>query len=71
MKITGTITYVDLSGGFWGIEGDDGQKYTPNEHLPETFQQEGLKVKAEVTPANGFGIFMWGQQVNVIKIEQL
>lgn len=71
MMITGTITYVDLSGGFWGIEGDDGQKYTPNDQLPDTFHQEGLKVKAELRPANGFGIFMWGQQVNVIKIEQL
>lgn len=70
MQITGTITYVELSGGFWGIEGEDGQKYTPSENLSETFQKEGLKVKAEVEPANGFGIFMWGQQVNVLSIEQ-
>ena len=70
MQITGTITYVDLSGGFWGIEGDDKQKYTPSQPLPEAFQQEGLKVRAELAPSNGFGIFMWGQQVNVLKIEQ-
>ncbi|RMG25769.1 MAG: hypothetical protein D6730_10295 [Bacteroidetes bacterium] len=60
-----------MSGGFWGIEGDDGQKYQPTTPLPPEFQQEGLKVKAEVSPAYAFTIFMWGKSVEVGKIEKL
>lgn len=70
MEITGTVTYVDLSGGFWGISADNGQKYTPVHSLPADYQQEGLRVKAQVQPQTGVGIFMWGQQVTIKRIEK-
>ena len=71
MQITGKITYVDLSGGFWGIVGDDGQKYNPLDSLPSSFQQEGMKVKAEITHSHSFSIFMWGKNVNLVKVEKV
>ncbi|MEL7532119.1 MAG: hypothetical protein AAFN10_12455 [Bacteroidota bacterium] len=70
MQITGTITYINLSGGFWGIKGDDGQKYNPLDSLPSKFQQEGLKVSAEVSHSNAFSVFMWGRNVDIKKIEK-
>jgi len=71
MKITGTVVHVALSGGFWGIEADNGEKYQPTGGLPTKFQKNGLKVKAEVKPSYDFTIFMWGKSVNVVRIEKL
>lgn len=71
MKITGTVVKVDLSGGFWGIEADNGEKYQPSGKLPASFCKDGLKVKADVQPSNDFTIFMWGKSVKVNHIEQL
>ncbi|MEM7655721.1 MAG: hypothetical protein AAF399_06290 [Bacteroidota bacterium] len=70
MQITGTVTFVDLSGGFWGINASDGQKYAPAAPLAEAFQKEGLEVKATIKPVQSFGIFMWGQNVEILAIEQ-
>lgn len=71
MQIIGKIVKVDISGGFWGIEGNDGRKYQPSDSIPRKYQQEGLEVKAEVQPSNDFTIFMWGQSVKVSKIEKI
>ncbi len=71
MDISGHVTYVNLSGGFWGIVGSDGQQYQPTQSLPDKYCQEGMKIKASVTPASGVSIFMWGQQVNVQKISSM
>ena len=69
MQITGKIVKVELSGGFWGIEGDDGQKYQPSGSLPKKFQRNGMKIKANIQPSNEFTIFMWGRSVKVSHIE--
>lgn len=69
MQITGKITYIDLSGGFWGIQGDDGQKYNPLDTLPKQYQREGLQVEAEVSYSNAFSMFMWGRNVDIQKIK--
>lgn len=68
MKISGHITYVDLSGGFWGIISSEGDQYQPVTPIPRTFCKEGLKVKATLSPASGMSIFMWGTQVNIDSI---
>ncbi len=69
MKISGQITYVELSGGFWGIVSSDGEQFQPVSPLPANLQKEGLKVTANVSPASGMSIFMWGTQVNVDTIK--
>lgn len=69
MQITGKVTYVDISGGFWGIEGEDGKKYQPTTPLPRDFRKEGVRIKAKATPSMGFSIFMWGEQVDLKDIQ--
>jgi hypothetical protein len=71
MKIKGTITHVPLSGGFWGIEADNGQRLRPIGALDAKFHHAGMAVEAEVQPAQGFSIFMWGTDVEVIHIHAI
>lgn len=71
MKIKGIITYVPLSGGFWGIEAEGGRKYRPVNALDPAFQQKGLHVEAKVKPSEGFSIFMWGTDVEVLTIREI
>ena len=68
---SGTVTYVDLEGGFYGILGDDGKKYDPLDLDPE-FQEDGLRVAFHATEAQGMGSFhMWGTIVNLDFIEEI
>ncbi|MEM6801963.1 MAG: hypothetical protein AAF696_11205 [Bacteroidota bacterium] len=71
MQITGTVSYISLSGGFWGIIGDDGNKYNPLSGLPRNLQQEGIKVKASCKPSNDFSIHMWGKNVDLTNVEKI
>lgn len=70
MDVVGTVVYEELSGGFWGIEGDDGAQYKPIMGFPEEFKAKGQRVKAQVEPVQVMGISMWGQTVKVLKIEK-
>ena len=71
MQITGTVSYIDLSGGFWGIIGDDGKKYNPLRGLPANLQKEGTKIRANCKPSTDFSIHMWGKNVDLQSIEQI
>ena len=71
MKIKGIITYVPLSGGFWGIEADGGRKFRPVNALDPKFQQQGLPIEAKVKESHGFSIFMWGTDVEVLSIQEI
>lgn len=68
---TGTVTFIELEGGFFGIVGDDGKKYDPL-NLSKDFQQDGLKVHftASVRP-DIVTIRQWGTIVEITKIERL
>jgi hypothetical protein len=69
LTLTGTVTHIDLSGGFWGIIGPEGQRYRPVAGLPAEFQQEGLQVKVKARPATGLSIFMWGKDITLLDIQ--
>jgi hypothetical protein len=72
MQITGKIVHIDLSGGFWGIEEENGQKFYPVGGVPKPFQREGLPIRAKVRPAEDtFTIFMWGAGVELDSIEKI
>lgn len=71
MHITGKVTHINLSGGFWGIEGDDGKQYQPTKPLPNHLQKEGLRIRAKAKANMGFSVFMWGQQVDLTDIQTL
>lgn len=65
----GTIVFVPLEGGFFGIAGDDGKKYLPLTLSPE-FRADGLRVAFEAEEAlDTATIQMWGTPVNITFIE--
>ncbi|MCJ7572104.1 MAG: META domain-containing protein [Candidatus Thermoplasmatota archaeon] len=68
---TGTIRYIDLEGGFYGIIGDDQNLYDPI-NLPEAYKQDNLRVefKARVSP-NQNSIHQWGKIIYILEIKQL
>lgn len=69
--ITGTIRYIDLEGGFYGIIADDGAEYLPN-RLDEAFRVDGLRVRFTGTPdAEWASIYQWGQEFAVHHMEKL
>ena len=71
MTITGTVVHLDLEGGFWGIEGDDGKKYRPVDDLPDAVRRDGCRIEAEVEAANVLSFAMWGRSVRVRAIKSL
>ncbi|MDV2481116.1 DUF333 domain-containing protein [Methanoculleus sp. Wushi-C6] len=67
----GTITYVDLEGGFYGIVDDEGRRFLPQD-LPEEYRVDGIRVafSADVLDG-GAGIHMWGTPVTLSSIERI
>ena len=67
VEMTGTIRHVGVEGGFWGITGDNGQKYDPL-NLPEELQQAGLKLKFWVRIRKDIATtHMWGTPVQIVR----
>jgi hypothetical protein len=72
MRLTGTVHYYNLEGGFWAVRGDDGVTYDPIAGLPSAFQRENLRVTmvARTRPDMG-GIHMVGPITEILSIEPL
>jgi hypothetical protein len=70
LTMTGTIQYIDLEGGFFGIAGDDGEKYLPI-NLEEAFRKDGLRVRFEARPEDVMTIYQWGTPVRLLSIAPL
>lgn len=70
VRVTGTVVYVPLEGGFFGILGDNGVQYEPV-NLPEEFRVDGLRVVFVAEHVEGASIFMWGELIRLIEIEAL
>ncbi|HSV32184.1 MAG TPA: hypothetical protein VLH40_09225 [Atribacteraceae bacterium] len=67
---TGTIRHVELSGGFYGIVGDDGLHYEPI-NLPREFWEDGLRIAFTARPLDDWAsIYMWGRIVEILSIEK-
>ena len=43
---SGTVVYIDLEGGFYGIVSEDGKEYLPL-NLPPQYQENGISVVFE------------------------
>ncbi len=68
--ITGQIQRYMRSGGFYGINGDDGNIYRP-ENLSPGFQVENLRVKVEAIPVEKKFLFSsWYIPIQIKKIER-
>ena len=69
IETTGTVTFLDFEGGFYGIVGDDGQKYDPV-LLDAAFRQDGLQVRFEADILkHQTSVHQWGTLVEIRKIE--
>ncbi|MDD4254614.1 MAG: hypothetical protein PHP59_04470 [Methanofollis sp.] len=66
---TGTVTYIDLEGGFYGIVAVDGTRYLPLD-LDPAFEQDNLSVRFTVEKVDVATIQQWGTPVKVISIER-
>lgn len=67
---SGTVTYQDIEGGFYGILGDDGKKILPL-NLDARYRVDGMRVSFEYEEAGDtITIQMWGTPVNITFIEQ-
>ena len=66
---SGTVTYQNLEGGFYGILGDDGKKYEPLD-LDAKYRKDGLRVAFDAVPAKDTATTrMWGTPVNLAQVE--
>ena len=68
---TGTVKYIDLEGGFYGIIGDNGEYYDPT-NLSQEFQEDCLRIHFEAKILEDIvNTHMWGTMVEITKIEML
>lgn len=69
ISAAGTVRFIEINGGFWGIIGDDGKHYDPMELDPQ-FQKDGLRVRFEAVPETDMmSTRMWGTMITLIHIE--
>lgn len=71
IQAAGTVAYVDIEGGFYGIAGDDNTNYDPV-NLGDEFRKDGLKVEFTAYPAEDMASFhMWGQLIEIRSIRSV
>ncbi len=57
-KIEGTVKYIDLEGGFWGIV-TESENYYPI-HFHEQLKQHGLHLSCSIVKLNVMTAQNWG-----------
>ncbi len=66
--ILGTIRYMRFEGGFYAIQGTDGNNYDPI-NLPNTYAVDGLRVRVVARAQPLMGSFhMYGQIIEIVDI---
>ncbi|MEO7716820.1 MAG: hypothetical protein ABIY70_11490 [Capsulimonas sp.] len=71
MSGTGTVMHHAFEGGFYAIDGDDGQHYDPT-NLSPAFQQDNLRVKYRIQKLpNNTSTHQYGYVVEVLEINNL
>lgn len=68
MRITGTLVFNAIEGGFWGVLGDDGKKYRPTS-LPEPHRVAGQRVVIECERSSEVSFHMWGVAIDIEAID--
>jgi hypothetical protein len=66
----GTVRFVTLEGGFYGIVADNGHHYDPI-NLDEELQEDGLRVRFKAERRDVASIHMWGQLIEIVEIEKI
>jgi len=70
ISATGTIKYIPLEGGFYGIITDKGEKYLPL-NLPDEFKKDRLKVWFKARPKKVATVYMWGKPIKILEIRYI
>ncbi len=71
LEDTGTIKYINLEGGFYGIVGDSGQKLDPV-NLKDEFKKDGLRVKFVYSlKKDKMSVHQWGETVEIISVRKI
>jgi hypothetical protein len=67
----GTVMFIDLEGGFYGLEMDNGARYQPL-NLAAEFQQDGLRVNFKAMVADDVTtIQQWGTPIDVLEMQRM
>jgi len=68
---TGTVRYVELEGGFYGLVDDDSTRYLP-QNLAEEYRRDGLRVRFRAVEQDSTATMqMWGTPVEILDILRL
>jgi hypothetical protein len=68
VHIVGVVRHLEVEGGFYAIEGEDGTTYDPT-NLPAAFRKDGLAVEADARRRDDMaGIHMSGPIVQLVRI---
>ena len=66
--ISGTVKYIELEGGFYGIQTDEGEDYFPI-NLADEYKEDGLKIIFKMKSRTDiFTTVMWGKTVEIVEI---
>lgn len=67
----GTVLYLDLEGGFYGIIDENNVQLDPV-NLPDTFKVDGLSIRLEFVILDDQTSFhQWGTMIEIVSIERL
>ena len=68
---TGTVKYISLEGGFYGIITDDGESLDPL-NLSKEYQVDGKRIQFKYIEKSDMASFhMWGTIIEIIEIKEL
>ncbi|WP_249554481.1 MULTISPECIES: hypothetical protein [Shewanella] len=68
IMLQGTVRYLNLEGGFWGIIADNGQKILPK-NLPQEYRKDGIRLSFTALEITGMmTIQQWGKLSNLSDI---
>ncbi len=71
LQQNGTVIYINLEGGFYGIIGDNGEHYDPT-NLADEFKNDSLRISFEYKISeNQISVHMWGKLIDIVKIQRL
>lgn len=66
----GTIRYLSLEGGFFGIITDNNDNYLP-ENLDSTFKKDSLRIMFEGYVTDKPTTVQWGRTIFITKVKRL
>ncbi len=67
---TGTIKYITIEGGFYGIITGKEKRYLPV-NLPEVFKKDGLRVWFKAKSKKVFTTHTWGESIEILEIKPI